>query len=193
MLLAVLVTVSVLTALLLAPVDLVFKIGRRDSIRADVSVRWMFGLVEFDPRAVRGRGRRIRRRALRRGGMALRFSRALLSAARRRAAFRRRLLRFFRAAAAAVRPRDFHLRLRLGFDDPADTGMVWACLGPAIAVLGARAGPGLDVGADFERERLEFEVAGKLRIVPARLIAAAGAFALSPVTLRAMWTAWRRA
>ncbi|MEE8176869.1 MAG: DUF2953 domain-containing protein [Acidobacteriota bacterium] len=102
-------------------------------------------------------------------------------------------MRFCRDIIAALRLRDFGLRLRLGFDDPADTGVVWAFVGPLVAFLQAREAANVDVGAAFERETLEVDAAGKVRIVPAQLVSIGVMFVFSPVTLRAAWTQLARA
>jgi hypothetical protein len=93
---------------------------------------------------------------------------------------------FVKRVIAAIRLRDFSLRMRLGLDDPADTGLLWALLGTASAFVP------MDVAPDFTGETLEVDTQGNVRIVPVQLAWITARFALSPATVRAAW-AWRRA
>ena len=183
-----------LIALLSVPVDLAFRVRRQTSFRTDLTVRWMFGLVEFPLKGRKPRGKPAKPKAKKRKkrGRAARLLPRLLGALQS-ARFRRRLLRFCRDIIAALRLRDFGLRLRLGFDDPADTGIAWAFVGPLVAFLEAREAANVDVGADFGQETLEFDAGGKVRIVPAQLVSIGVAFTLSPITLRTAWTQFARA
>ena len=194
MLLGILALLLGLITLLSVPVDLAFRVRRQTSFRTDLTVRWMFGLVEFPLKRRKPRGKPGKPKAQQRKkrGRAARLLPRLLGALQS-AKFRHRLLRFCRDIIAALRLRNFGLRLRLGFDDPADTGVVWAFLAPLIAFLQAREAVNIDVGADFERETLEFDAGGKVRIIPAHLGSIALLFALSPVTLRTAWTQFARA
>ncbi len=173
-----------LMALLSVPVDLVFRVRRETSFRASLSVRWMFGLVGFPVRRQpkkkpakpkpekpkkSGRGRRIALRVL---------------GALRTADFRRRVLQFLKQFTAAVHLRNLALRLRVGFDDPADTGFFWAMFWPLIPLLQTGPSARLDVGPEFAGESLEVDGRGEIRIIPAQMIWIAATFALSPVTLR---------
>ena len=190
MLLGILALLLGLIALLSVPVDLAFRVRRQTSFRGDLTVRWMFGLVEF-PLTGRKRREKPAKPKVKKRGRAARLLPRLLGALRS-AQFRRRLLRFCKDIIAALRLRDFGLRLRLGFDDPADTGIAWAFVGPLVAFLQTRQATNVDVGADFERETLEFDAGGKVRIVPAQLVSIGMAFTLSPVTLRTAWTEFAR-
>ncbi len=190
MFLGILALLLSLIVLLSVPVDLAFRVRRQTSFRGDLTVRWMFGLVEF-PLTGRKRREKPAKPKVKKRGRAARLLPRLLGALQS-AQFRRRLLRFCRDIIAALRLRDFGLRLRLGFDDPADTGIAWAFVGPLVAFLEAREAANVDVGADFERETLEFDAGGKVRIVPAQLVSIGMAFTLSPVTLRTAWTEFAR-
>ena len=191
MLLGILALLLGLITLLSVPVDLAFRVRRQTSFRTELTVRWMFGLVEFPLKRRKPRGKPAKPKAKKRGRAARLLPRLL--GAVQSARFRRRLFRFCRDIIAALRLRDCGLRLRLGFDDPADTGVVWAFVAPLIAFLQAREAANVDVGADFERETLELDAGGKVRLIPAHLAWIFLVFALSPVTLRTAWTQFARA
>ena len=194
MLLGILALLLSLITLLSVPVDLAFRVRRETSFRTELTVRWMFGLVEFPLKRRKPREKPAKPKAKKRKkrGRAAHLLPRLLGALRS-AQFRRRLLRFCRDVIAALRLRDCGLRLRLGFDDPADTGVVWAFVGPLVALFEAREAANVDVGADFERETLEVEAGGKVRLIPAHLAWIVLVFAFSPVTLRTAWTQFARA
>lgn len=101
-------------------------------------------------------------------------------------ALRRPLGRFFTRLRTAVRLRQFAGSFRVGLDDPADTGRLWAVLGPAV-IVAARVLPNLRVDMDFERPRVDFEGYAHVVFVPLELVFIVLALVLSPPVLRAAW------
>jgi hypothetical protein len=77
--------------------------------------------------------------------------------------------------------------MRLGMGDPADTGRLWALLGPLNAAADNLRHAEVQIEPDFADSSLEFQFDGRLRVVPLQLVALATGFALSPASLRA----WR--
>jgi hypothetical protein len=156
-----------------------------------VGVRWLFGLVRFRipvPRAgkpaprpdAKPRAARARARPKARG----RYRNVL--AALGQAAFRRQAYRLIRDLVRAVHLHRLRLLMRLGMGDPADTGRLWAVLGPLNAVAQLRKLE-LRIEPEFVDPVLEFQADGRLLLVPLRFLILAIAFALSPPTIRA----WR--
>jgi hypothetical protein len=185
-----------LLALLGAPVELAFRLEGAAPLAGEVRVRWLLGLVRLRiplPGAAREPGEaaappeggrrpargRARRPAPRRPG---RYVEVL-----RQEAFRARAWRLARDLVRAVRVRRLRLWARVGLDDPADTGMLWAVLGPLGAVaLGLRRAE-VRIEPEFAEAALRFRTDGRVVVVPLQLLALAAAFALSPPSLRA----WR--
>lgn len=182
-----------LIALFSVPVDLVFRVRRESPLEANISVRWMFGLLRFRVRRPAKKRRPITKPEKPKKRARARRVMRLAAKALRTAAFRRRLLQFLIQILGAVRMRDFALRLRMGLDDPADTGFLWAFLGPLIAFIQARRNAKVDVAPHFAGETLEFDTRGDIRIIPAQMVWIAAAFALSPVTLSTAWAQRPRA
>jgi hypothetical protein len=153
----------------------------------------MFGLLRFPARRTQrepdGRSRRQKPKAKKKARTLLRR----LLRAMRQGEFRRRLARLLRQLPAAIRLREFRLRMRLGLDDPAETGFLWAFLGPLLAFASRRPNAVLDVAPEFSGAALEVETHGKIRVIPAQLAWLALTFALSPATVRAVWGQWGRA
>ena len=77
--------------------------------------------------------------------------------------------------------------MRLGLGDPADTGRLWAIVGPlSVAAQGIRSAR-VRVEPAFMEAVLEFDARGRMRLVPVQFLALAIGFALSPPSVRA----WR--
>ena len=184
---------ALVVALLAVPLTVAFQLHRIEETRGVVRFRWLFGLVRFqlriprpgragprDAAAWRKKERTPRRRKQKTcaGG--------LLSLARR-AAFRRRIYRFVRDILRATHARDLVLHLRIGLGDPADTGRLWAVIGPLAGMARSLRAATVRVEPEFMDPVFEVESHGRFRLVPIQFIAIAAAFMLSPIMLRAWW------
>ena len=105
----------------------------------------------------------------------------------RQAPFRRRAFRFARDLVRAVGLRRLHLRVRLGLDDPADTGRLWALVGSLNALVPYPRHAAVRLEPEFAGPALDFQADGRLVVIPLRFLLLAIAFALSPSSIRA----WR--
>ena len=169
-------------ALLSVPVELAFHIRRTRRWQTRLAIGWMFGLVRF-PVTQRKRKPEPRPEPRKKPhGFSPRWLGMM-----RHTAFRRRLARQLRRIMAAIRLRDLSLKIRLGLDDPAETGMLWAFLYPLAAYAGNRPNAVIDVAPVFAGETLAVDGRGLVRIVPAQLVWLIAAFVLSPSTLYALW------
>jgi hypothetical protein len=191
-----LAALAVLVVLLLAvPVEMRFRLQGVAAFSGQVTLRWLFGLATYRVRVPRARrppptgevpSAKSKARGERRGG------RARVMALLRQAAFRRRLVRLVGDLLRAARIDDLGLRLRLGLGDPADTGRLWAFVGPAsAAVLGLR-NVRIRLEPEFMDEVFEFDAEGRVWLVPLQFLALAIGFALSPPSIRA-WRSLRAA
>ena len=77
--------------------------------------------------------------------------------------------------------------MRLGLGDPADTGRLWAVVGPLSAAAQGLRGAEVRIEPEFMDSVLEFRAQGRLLVAPLQVMALAVSFALSPPTIRA----WR--
>jgi hypothetical protein len=186
--------VAGLTALLAVPVVLGVEAERGDALKVSWRVRALFGLVDVGPsrdRPARGASRRpdseARRPARARTGrrrarmaMAALRTRGLLQRAARTGASLRR----------QVTIDEFHLRTAFGFDNPADTGILYGCLSPLLVMAGQR---GLDIQCEpvFVAPGLQGALRASVRVRPLRVLGVLVAFVLSPPVLRALAAAWR--
>lgn len=185
MLVAVAVILGLLALLLAVPVNVAFELSGIEPLSGQVRIRALLGLMQFRipiPVAQEALAPSVSRRSRSRGGGGPSALDAL-----RQAAFRQRVYRLVRDLFAAAHLHQFRLRMRLGLGDPADTGQLWAFMGPLNAV--AQDMPNVDLGIepDFMEPVCDFELHGRLMLIPLQLLALGMAFALSPTSIRA----WR--
>lgn len=105
----------------------------------------------------------------------------------RERAFRRRVYRLVGDLARAIGVERLRVRLRLGLDDPADTGRLWALVGPLGAMAQNLRAAQVLLEPEFGGATFALRVQGCVCVVPLRLVAIVIAFALSPASMRA----WR--
>lgn len=194
-----LLSVGLLLALFLAllgvPVAIAFRISHGDgetgaTTRGQVHFRWLFGLVRFriaiptksGTEKKHGHQLHIKEREQKSSGRSV-GAFAIL----RQSAFRHRAFRFLKDVFRATHARDLYLRLRIGLGDPADTGRLWALLGPVAGLATNVSTAVVRIEPEFMDPVFELESQGKFRLIPLQFIALALAFALSPPSLRA----WR--
>ena len=174
-----LVSIAVLLAV---PVTLSYQLSRRQALEATVKLRWMFGLVRLElpltPRrpaaSKRGSGTRRKRQdeATGRGKNAI--------AVIRHHAFRKRLVRFLRDVWGAVHMQGLRLRVRIGLGDPADTGQLWAVMGPLSGILATIQSASIEIEPEFVDPVFELDSSGTIHLVPLRMIYLGLGLAASP-------------
>jgi hypothetical protein len=166
------------------PLDIVFDVDVHGRPRVAVSYSWLFGLVkrrakqkEKPPEGTPARRRRRRPdirliyRLLKTRGLLKNFARLGKST-----------LGSFHWTGLAG---DF----RIGLGDPADTGMLFAVLGPATAFLGPAVFERISLQPAFEEEVVfEGYSRGRARLRPIRLVPPVVRFAFSRPAARAAWT-----
>jgi len=185
----------VVVLLLAVPVAVAFQFHGVEAFTGQVTIRWLFGLVRFriavpdvsksrprkkkkiEPHATRPNAKAPKRRA---GTNVL--------AVLRQSAFRTRVLRFVRDFLRAARLHQLHLRMRVGLGDPADTGRLWALVGPLSAAAGNLRAMEIRIEPEFIEPVFEFEMRGQFRLIPLQFLALAIAFVLSPPSMRAWCT-----
>jgi len=172
-----------LTALLAIPVTVLFQLSWPDVRDNDLQLHWGFGLVRVrlpterseSDSAERDSGRTEKQRPTRPSQ-----ENRNVWAAIQQTRFRRRVLRFVGDVWAAIQKHDVRLRMRIGLGDPADTGQLWAAIGPISGVLASVRTVAIEVEPAFQDETLELAGRGRLRIVPLQLLYLAAALCLSP-------------
>ena len=183
-----------LFGVLVVPVVFVIDAERAATVKTTWRVRWLYGLVNVEstrrrpppssPEHTRAHEptpasppKRMRRSrmviaVLRTRGLPGRFGRLVLAFGRR------------------VRFEDVALRVNFGFDDPADTGIVYGLLSPWLVMATMR---GWNVGCwpMFLETGVTGKLQGTIRVRPLAVLGTIIAFLLSPPVLRAIRSAWR--
>ena len=186
------VVVGVVVLLLAVPLGMAFDFRGVEGLAGQVRVGWLFGLVRFRVDVPRRAKARPSKRAERKVEKARSKPKAPgrprdVFAVIRQAAFRARLHRFAQDLVRAAHAHDLYLHLRLGLGDPADTGRLWALLGPLNALVQNLPNAQVRIEPEFVDPVLEFETRGRLLVIPLQIMALSIAFALSPASIRA----WR--
>ena len=181
------VFLAFLIALLAIPVDVKFSVRWHERFRARVMIAWMFGLVRLPMPSKTGKpSRQEPSQKTRKGKPLYKGSRNMVTMLRSEG-FWPRLLRFASDILNVMQVRIFRLRVRLGLEDPADTGQIWAFVGPLTAMLAGARGTDIEIEPDFERAFLSVDGNAELRVIPIRVFAVVIPFIGSPATLRAAW------
>lgn len=190
------VPLALLVALLAVPLTVVFSINRIEGMKGYVRFRWLFGLIRFQvripqadkdelqPEVIPKKKQKSRKRTKRHDIYGII---ALL----RRSAFRGHVYKFLHGILRAVHARDLFLRMRIGLSDPADTGRLWAVLGPVAGFMQNIQSADVHLEPEFVDLTFEVEGHGRLDLVPIQFIVSMMVFILSPWTLR-IWRASRQ-
>lgn len=195
MLTALAVVLLTCIVLLAIPLAVTFRVSWPETSRNDVRLRWAFGLVALridSPRSgSRSRsaavGEKKPRRRKRRSGRSVQGKKKVLSVAGDQP-FRQRAVRFAGDLWRAVRKDNVRLRARLGLGDPADTGQLWAVVGPVAGLLSAVPGAAIAIEPDFVDPTFEVDGSGRIEVVPIQVIYLMLALLLSP----SVWRTVRR-
>jgi hypothetical protein len=176
-----------LLALLAVPVDLAFSFQRREGRReGSGTLGWLFGLVRLRLGEPKVRARVRPERPKLKGRHRRHGSGRRVTAMFRIEGFAWRLLRLVRDLIRRIHIRDLNMEVRLGLDDPADTGRLWAVVGPLAAILPVPPAARVAIEPEFTSEAFEVYGKGRIRIIPLQLLFVMLVFLLSPSALRAL-------
>ncbi len=189
MLTGLLISLLAVVALFAIPVALDFRFDWPDDEGNEIILTWALGLVRT--RIPIKASERIPATSAKRRDSTQSGSgqpRNVLAAVRQRS-FRERVYRFVGDLWRAVIKEDVYVHARIGLDNPADTGKLWAFVGPASAIAKRAKSISIDIAPDFVSETLEIDSRGRLRLVPLQVSIIAIGMLLSPATwqgIRAM-------
>ena len=185
-------------AVLSVPVDVTFDLTMREGDSQRLRVGWLFGLFgrTLIPRKARRRARKARKPGRAKRARSRRQGIGLLLAVLRTRGLMAQALRAGRRLLASVHVRRLDAGLRLGFADPADTGLLYAVIWPTMLPRASSRRYSLDIAPVFTGPTLEADLSGDVRVFPAQFVSNALGFALSPAGLRLMKTLvvqwWKR-
>ena len=163
------------------PVDMAFDVRGPGTARSRIRVGWLFGLLgkELGRRRKKPKERAPKRKKKKRS--AKRFLSPLMSMG-----VARGFLKLSRRILSSVRVSHLDARLRIGLDDPADTGMLYSALWPVLVPLTYKRSARVRLGLSFEEPALDLTAHGRIRVFPIQMVWYVLLFALSPAGLRVM-------
>ena len=169
------------------PVDMALELELQDKTRTRVRVGWLFGLVWKEIRARKKRPAEEEKKK--------RDIRPFITLIRTRG-MPRRLVKLFRQVLRRLHMRQLDGDVRLGLDDPADTGIVCSFAWPALAYLNSFRLLSVRFEPCFTEPLLELRMHGAMRVYPVEMAGPLLSFAVSPAFLRAIMSVaasrWRR-
>jgi hypothetical protein len=186
MLSGIVVFLLVVIVLLAVPVTLTYRVTWQRSFQAEMTLQWLFGLVSVQlPSSSSGKTSSERKSVLQNKSEKSPASRkASPMAALRQKAFRQRLLKLIRDVWHAVHKQHVNLRVRVGLGDPADTGQLWAVVGPLSGMLATVQDASIEIEPEFVDSVFELDSSGNVRIIPLQLLYLAFGLLLSPTFWR---------
>ena len=163
------------------PVDMAFDVGGPGAARSRMRVGWLFGLFgkELGRRRKRPKERAPRKEKKKRSAKP--FLSLLMTKG-----VARGLLQLCRRILSSIRVRHLDARLRIGLDDPADTGVLYAALWPVLVPLTYNSSTKVRMELSFDEPALDLTARGQIRVIPIQMVWSVLLFALSPTALRAM-------
>ena len=183
MLIGTVIFLSLIIILLAMPVTVTYQLSWREKPSGDARLNWAFGLVRADVSLDRETSERGKPGAARKKAARQRRStgkKTNVAAGIRQPAFRRRILRLTSDVWHAIHKKNVELLVRLGLGDPADTGQLWAVLGPLSGMLGQCRDIRIAIEPDFLEATLAVDSSGTIRVIPLRMVIIALGLLVSP-------------
>ncbi len=177
------ITLLLILALLAIPVALTFRVSWPEGHRNDFKLQWAFGLVCISIPASPAEDDKQKTDRKERSS---RQGRNFFAAVREKT-FRRRIFRFVSDLWRAVHKEEVSLRIRLGLGDPADTGQLWALIGPMAGAFATVREASIQIEPEFFETAFEIDSSGSIRLVPLQIIWLALALLLSPSIWFGIW------
>jgi len=178
---------SLVVFLLAMPVTLTYQLFWKQTLSASLRLKWAFGLVRADVSPDLAKpGPDNPEDAHKKAGLrgTSKGKKTNFMAAIRQAPFRRRILRFISDVWRAIHKKNVQLLVRMGLGDPADTGQLWAMLGPLSGMFARLRDIRVVIEPDFLDPTFEVDSSGTIRLIPLQLVALALGLLFSPPVWR---------
>lgn len=172
-----------LIGLLAIPVTLTFQVSRQQAFQGVITLLWLFGRVRVQRSLFQSKGSLPKaEEPVQKTSRSQRSSgkKSNVFAAISGKTFRRRLIRFINDFWHAIHKENVRLRIRIGLGDPADTGQLWAIVGPVAGALASIQEASIEIEPEFFDASFELDSSGKIRLIPMQMIYLAVGLLLSP-------------
>ena len=168
------------------PVDMALDLEATERAGTKMRVGWLFGLFWKD---IRGRRRKKPRKKEKRD------MKSFLSVLRVRG-LPEGILKLTRRMLGTFKVRQMDVDIRLGLDDPADTGMMYSVLWPVFVPVSSFGPMNFRLEPAFDEPTFEASLRGRVRLYPIQMVGPVLRFVFSPTGLRAIRTMvvsrWKR-
>jgi hypothetical protein len=174
---------SLIVTLLAIPVTLTYRLSWKQTLSANIRLKWAFGLVRADvsPDYATSKADKPEAAAQKTGGKSKSKASGInFMAAIRQPSFRRRILRFVSDVWFAIHKKNVQLLVRMGLGDPADTGQLWAVFGPLSGMLARLRSIKIAIEPDFLDTTFEVDSSGTVRMIPLQFVILAFGLLFSP-------------
>lgn len=177
-----------LVVLLLIPISLSFKFDQHRTYHNEIILHWFFDLVKV----------RIPLQQETLSTNANKFKQSKKTAAKNRdkiafkllleRRFRHRLWSFISDVWHSISKQDVKFHIKAGLDDPADTGRLWAIIGPASTAIAHVHHHAVIIEPDFINAGLEIDGRGSLSCIPLQVVFITVRLFFSPI----LWQGLRK-
>ncbi len=172
-----------LIALLAIPITLTFQLSRQQAFQGDIRLLWLFGLVRVQFPSFKAPSPISKKKEPTKKSKPARPAAGNISnivAIIWQQKFRLRIMKFISDVWHALRKKDLSLRIHIGLGDPADTGQLWAVVGPVAGILANVQEATIEIEPEFFAASFELDSSGNIRLIPLQLIYLTVALLLSP-------------
>jgi len=176
--------------LLAIPISISYSINTHQQLRGYSCVTWLFGLMKFhtdfplEPKT-KPTPLRDKKEPLAKASKRVTAKNNMSGIGWfKQSTFRCHTMTFINRLLAASHARELYLRCRIGLGDPADTGMLWAFMGPVSAMMTNVRFMKIELEPDFTDFGIEFKSHGHFKLIPLQVIGLIIIFILSPTTIR---------
>jgi hypothetical protein len=183
--LATLAGLALLVILVLSvPVDLAVRVVTPEKPRMRLGLRWLFGLVswEIKPEKTGEPARKAKAAGAKPPGKRAGQARVFLAILSTRGLVRQ-FLKMVRNILRHLKIGGLKVDLRLGLDDPASTGLLFAIIGPPLALWHPSE---IKLTPGFEGAVFAGELNGNIRVIPGQVVTAVLRFICSLPAMRAV-------
>ena len=101
--------------------------------------------------------------------------------------FLRKTVHTFKKLLFSIKPELKHFHIKLGLNDPADTGIIWGLIGPLSGVLYGFSEKEVVIEPDFLDQSLGLNAEGSISIVPLEILLILLCYLLSPTVIKTYW------
>ena len=194
----ILVSLAVLITLILSvPLDFAFQMDTHKSPKFKIRLVWLFGLVDKDLKQLRQKPKKKEKVVEDKQKSKDRIEASTVYQILKTKGLLKKFKRLLMDVLSCLKLNKLAANLRIGLDNPADTGLLFALIGPANLVVSSCSSHEISVQPSYDDEAtLEGHLHGTVSLRPIQLVAPLAKFAFSLPAIRSVKilvvTKWRR-